>query len=656
MKPIQPLIAVLVIQCGVFGMSGFADDCALDADGTVIHYDRFNTLIGEVGIEKGVDPVNGRNHITFSYRGAGVYAPAIRLGEDGVEQTNFNLLHLKFRLDGAVEQFKEMHLRLQKTGSDDFSESVNLSQYTVSGKDADGFYNCMIPLDYFLCPVDRVTHAYLFCNTYGTRERVAAIDFELAGIAFRQVADIECYYADFRKPRLNLSLSQRILAVKKASYEGVAKNDTHMGDGYSGRELFELQQELRLLVHKNFKKAPAKRELEILKLLLYGDPERDISWEKTRERIDTKSRKKEKGAELFYDGYAVYKNVLRYRATGDLRNLECAMVEADYVMSDYRNDRDEAAYFDEVIANNGTLGLGRGFSGVCEVIIEIMKSPKLQKKTAPAMMGRETYLEKAQSWMPRVIQVTEGHLKKGEYQNGKWLEGDGMAINRFLYYLHFLMAASDAAIALDSAEYGEWSEKNDRMAKEIAAFFQGECLLTGDRLRACKRVSMPWDETQQVFTSPYGPYVIWAYAYDRENTEDFAHIQMDVEAIDSVLELDPTILTEDFKTKMATMLLISAFNMETGGMQRDIGPNVPGKDPSVFPSWHLHYVPEYGRYIGKYGSDKAYADFMDYQLEVWDAQLIEGQLGRFSQYPMPREVVEARLFKYNAKTTFPRGY
>ena len=190
---------------------------------------------------------------------------------------------------------------------------------------------------------------------------------------------------------------------------------------------------------------------------------------------------------------------------------------------------------------------------------------------------------------------------------------------------------------------------------EILQFFQGDCLLTNDRLVASKRVDMVWDSEKKVFTSEYGPYVIWAYAYPRSNTEDFAHIQMDIEAIDSILELDGSLLSEDFKKKMATMLFIATFNTTTGGMQRDICPDAPGLPPSQVKPWHTHFVHEYGRYIGKYCTDEAYDEFKRYQLLVWDQQLINGSLGRFSQYPMPREIVEARLFKYNPKAIFPRG-
>lgn len=660
MRYVAVLTAVLAIHCGAFGEGTSSDGYAFGTDGSVIHFDEFNTRVGTVGVEAGIAPETGKQHVLFSYRGAGVYAPAILLGEDsgGNAHKEYNLLHLKFKVQPDGETLhRTMLLRLQQEGSSEVSFPINIFEYLAEEKDENGYYDCMIPLDYFLCPVERVTHAYLFCNSYETRETNVAIDFDLAMIAFRNVEDLGPYRVDFRLPDPGKNMKTRLSAVRKASFKG-SENDTRAGDGFSGEELFELQQELRLLVQKNLGRAPVKRELEILKLLRYGNPDREIRWQNTRRRLrDKGSKEGNRSPSLFYDGYAVYNDVLRYRATGDPRYLECAMVTADYVMNHFRADRNPDEYIDELVANNGTLGLGRGFSGVCEVIVELMKMPHLKNQLAPSMNNAsDTWKEKAQAWMPMVMRAIDQHQAKGEYHSGKWLEGDGMSINRFLYYTHLLAAATEAADALDASRYGGWTTKVRRLTGDILTFFQGDCLLTGKTLVAHKRVCMTWNDEQGAFVSPYGPYVIWAYAHDRDNTEDFAHIQMDVEAIDSILEIDPALLKEDFKKKMSTMLLVATFNMETGGMPRDIGPGVPGRDPALFPPWHAHYVPEYGRYVGKYCAEAAYDAFMDYQLRVWDTQLIAGQLGRFSQYPMPREIVEARLFRHNAKALFPRGF
>ncbi len=42
------------------------------------------------------------------------------------------------------------------------------------------------------------------------------------------------------------------------------------------------------------------------------------------------------------------------------------------------------------------------------------------------------------------------------------------------------------------------------------------------------------------------------------------------------------------------------------------------------------------------------------QFKVWDEQLLAGKLGRFSQYSMPQEIIEARLYRHDTEARFPR--
>lgn len=638
------------------------DGNTFDTDGSLIHYDEFNTIVGEVGIREEFDLNKGNRHIIFSYKGDGVYGPRISLLEDKTELNpkDYNLVHLKFKIKSENEVPTTWHLRFEKEGSSDLSTSVKLLDYISPEKDENGCFDCQIPLAYFQCPTESITHAQLFCNDYGSRNNELNVDFDLYFLAFKQVNKISMYYADFGVPKLDKDINSRIAKIRESDFQGDKTsgdgNDTRAGEGYSGDELFALQKELRFLVHENLNGAPGERELAILELLRYGKPAREISYRDVQKKIEKKINENINELDLFYDGFAVYDYIRKYRSTGDLRYFECAMVQADYVLTDPKSKMIEKDRFSYFANNNGTLGIGRGFSGICEAILEIKKTPELHNRIAPSFYGiNRTYLELADLWLPYMIDLIDEFNSISKYEKGRWTEGDGMSINRFLYFTHFLLAASESAKISGNPDYILWSEETNHMVKEILQFFQGDCLLTGERLMASKRVNMSWDSENKVFTSEYGPYVIWAYAYPRSNTEDFAHIQMDIEAIDGILELDASLLSEDFKQKMATMLFIATFNTSTGGMQRDICPDVPGLPPSNVPPWHTHYVHEYGRYIGKYCNDKAYDEFIRYQLLVWDQQLINGSLGRFSQYPMPREIVEARLFKYNPGALLPRG-
>lgn len=648
-------ISLMCFSCDKKTTNGYA----FDADGSIINYDEFNTIVGEVDIQKETDETSGKKHIVFSYKGKGVYAPRISLAKNNAEIIieDYNLLQLKFKVEKDTP--RNWHLRFEQEGSPLVSESIKLFNYVSEDVDENGCYNCYIPLQYFLCPTKTITHAQLFANNYGSRNDTLGVDFSLYYLALKKVDDIVDYYPDFGIPKIDEDISARIEKVRKAQFisDETSKNgnNTHAGNGFSGEELFAMQKELRLLVHRNTDKAPTKRELEIVKLLRFGNPEREISYNDVQKKCFEKIRNNEK-VELFYAGYDVYYDVLNYRATQDICYFERALVKADYVMSDPKTGVVENKRITNYINQNGTLGIGRGFSGISEVIIEINQTPKLQKKIAPSLYGTGlTYKQVVELWMPHLIRIVDEFMANSKYENGKWLEGDGTSVNRFLYFTHFLAAASKAAGSFENQEYQKWAVQTWQTVGEILSFFQGDCLLTHDRLLPSKKVIMKWDEEEKVFISDYGPYVIWAYAWPRNNTEDFVHIQMDIEAIDNFLEIDNTLLSEDFKKKMSTMLNISTFNTQTGGVPRDICPGLPGEPPGVFPPWHTHYVHEYGRYIGKYCNDEAYDEFLRYQLLVWDNQLINGKLGRFSQYPMPREVVEARLFRYNKQAPFPRG-
>ena len=59
-------------------------------------------------------------------------------------------------------------------------------------------------------------------------------------------------------------------------------------------------------------------------------------------------------------------------------------------------------------------------------------------------------------------------------------------------------------------------------------------------------LSLIWTNTALRATRPY---VIWGYAHNRSNTEDRWHIQMDVEAIDSLLSINPALLSEVFNQR-----------------------------------------------------------------------------------------------------------
>ncbi|OVE82244.1 hypothetical protein BVY04_01450, partial [bacterium M21] len=60
-----------------------------------------------------------------------------------------------------------------------------------------------------------------------------------------------------------------------------------------------------------------------------------------------------------------------------------------------------------------------------------------------------------------------------------------------------------------------------------------------------------------------------------------------------------------------------------------------------------------GKYIGRYLNNKAYNKFIRRSLLVWDSELQKGKLGRISQYPMPKEILEARYYRFNKQARWP---
>ena len=286
-----PVIAILLLLLSYSCISTESTNGnAFDADGSLIHFDEFNTIIGKVGIKKGIDVATGNDFLRLAYRGKGVYAPRISMFENSkkVAQNSFNLFHMKFMVNSEEEMEKKIHLRLEKKGSPDFSTSITLIDFTSSQKDENGLYDCFIPLEYFLCPTDSISHLQLFASDYGSRNVNTKTDFDLYYLALEKVHEISKYYADFGVPKLSSGTNKRIKKIKVANFIGDSiianENNTSAGEGFTGEELFELQKELRLLVNENLDKAPDNRELEILKLLRYGKPDREISYVDVQEK------------------------------------------------------------------------------------------------------------------------------------------------------------------------------------------------------------------------------------------------------------------------------------------------------------------------------------------------------------------------------------
>ena len=128
---------------------------------------------------------------------------------------------------------------------------------------------------------------------------------------------------------------------------------------------------------------------------------------------------------------------------------------------------------------------------------------------------------------------------------------------------------------------------------------------------------------------------------------------MDLEALRSIFFHDNTFLPEPVMKKIATTLMVCTYNYETGGIPFNLDPKDPGRNPNTQPTYHRYYAPKYGAWIGRYMPDEAYEKFMNRQLLIWDHQLLQGKLGRFSQYSMPQEIVEARRFRHDRTVKFP---
>lgn len=442
-------------------------------------------------------------------------------------------------------------------------------------------------------------------------------------------------------------------------------NDTHAGDGMSGEEVFELHKELRKLTQENIKQAPSERELELLNLILYGKPDRSVS----PSHFVTKMNKKagtDKAIVLFYDGYEINTLIEKYKATKNHDYLECAMVMADYLMADFDARKNRRVDFKQWAAGECWLGLGRGYGGIAEMIRVVALDPELHDLKVGRYNGQVedyihlTYLERCESWMKNLKKLIDFRKSNDRYDNGKWSEtdkeidykGGPASTNRFLYYLHFLIATADAADALNSTTYGSWTQDLRKTVGEVFAYFE-RTFQKPDDLRAARRENMEWSEDDQSFVSEYGPYVVWAYKPERDNTEDWIHMLMDMEALDDIWAHDNTFFSEDIMKKIATTLMVCTYNYETEGIPFNLDPKDPGIDPAEQKPWHTFYAPKYGKYIGRYLPDDAYVKFMERQFKVWDEQLTAGKLGRFSQYSMPQEIIEARLFRYT-DARFPK--
>lgn len=128
---------------------------------------------------------------------------------------------------------------------------------------------------------------------------------------------------------------------------------------------------------------------------------------------------------------------------------------------------------------------------------------------------------------------------------------------------------------------------------------------------------------------------------------------MDMEAFDDIFRHNNTILSEDVLEKIAVALMVCTYNYETGGIPFNMDPKDVGINPYESPTWHRFFAPKYGKYIGRYLNDAAYKKFMKRQLLIWDDQLMQGKVGRFSQYSMPQEILEARYFRYNPNAVWP---
>jgi len=498
--------------------------------------------------------------------------------------------------------------------------------------------------------------------TRSTTTALAAVIFVFA--ARRAEAGQKKPEPVYKLPVLTDDLDERIAMIRAAEYSGPQKHDCRSGYGYTGPELFELHRELRLLVHGNLDEAPTARELELLVLIVYGKPDRPI----TCGSIERKWRKKAaegKEISLFYDGYDVNRLMHQYRATGDIDYLDCAVVQADYVMADHdRRARDRAGY-ETFYGKQCWLGIGRGFGGVAEVICEIANDPTLHFLVAvggPEAKTGKTYIARAREWTGDLRRLIEFRKSHDKYDNGKWYEtekevnykGGPAATNRYLYYVHFLIATAAAAEAVDAEANAAWVGGVRKTVDEVMAYFMRACSRPEElRKEWFGDLIKTWSEDENAYIGEYGPYVIWSYKPRRHHPEDYIHLYMDMEAFDDIFRHDPEALPGRFMKRAARALMTCTHDYPTGRILFNMMPSGNTKNPLTQPPWHTYFNPPYGKWIGRYMNDEAYDKFMKRQLLIWDDRLIEGKLGRFSQYTMPKEIVEARWFRYVDDAAWP---
>ncbi len=468
----------------------------------------------------------------------------------------------------------------------------------------------------------------------------------------------------YKLPVLPRDMDQRLKMIEKAVFNE-PNFDPRCGEGYTGPELFELHKRLRFLVQKHLHQAPSREELSLLKKIIYGRPDREITPRRVM-NIIRKRRKKGNVDNLFYDGYTVNRLMTAYRATGDRRYLDNAVVMADFIMGNYEQRLSDPKQFQTWARHHDWLGLGRGYAGICELILAIVVEPNLHNATAvdgDQKNSPMTYIERAQRWLPELKKLIDFRQATDHYDNGKYYEtekevnykGGPAATNRYLYYTHFLCAAASAAEALAPERYEKWIKTQRQRVREITGWFQKSYCRPEELNKSWwqKDLIDHWDPKRQVYTSPYGPYIVWAYKPGRQSTEDYIHLYMDMEAFDDIFRHHPTIIPESFLRMMAVAFMISTYDYKTGYIPFNLGARSGRCNPLTQKPWHTYFCPIYGKYIGRFINDEGFNKFINRCLLIWDDQLIKGRIGRFSQYPMPREIVWARYYRYQPNASWP---
>ncbi|OVE82494.1 hypothetical protein BVY04_00875, partial [bacterium M21] len=410
----------------------------------------------------------------------------------------------------------------------------------------------------------------------------------------------------YKLPILPEDMEQRLAMIKVATYMGPENHSqqTRSGGGFTGSELFNLHKELRQLVHENLEEAPSTRELELLKMILIGKPGREIDCRAVKEIIK-KRAKGGKGANPFDDGYVVNNLMEKYRLTADRRYLDNAVVLADFMMDDLKSrKRDGRQAFETWAAGHCWLGLGRGYAGVAEVMLAIAN--KTEYHESKAIHGSEegtgkTYADRLSPWMAELRDLIDFRESNDKYDNGKLYQtlkeknykGGPAAVNRFLYYTHFLCAAASAAETLDPVANKAWVAGQRKRVKEIIEYFQRSCVRPAQLHKGwwTKDLINHWDEEQQAYSCEYGLYDIWAYKPERHTTEDYIHLHMDMEAFDDIFRHVPGGISESFMKKMAVGLMIGTYDYETGYIPFNFGSRTGNKNPLTQPPWHTFFCP-----------------------------------------------------------------